>query len=73
MLQRLEEKLFVNKNAIKTKFGKILGKVGISQNGWELFWEFQDFEWEFHSFGSSNTVPQEWRLTENQENACSHM
>ena len=55
MLQRLVEKLFVNKNAIKSKFGNILEKVGISRNGWELFWEFQDFQWEFHSFGSSNT------------------
>ena len=56
MLQRLVEKLFVNKNAIKSKFGNILEKVGISQNGWEFFWEFQGFEWEFHSFGSNNTV-----------------
>ena len=56
MLLRTAENLFVNKNAIKSKFGNILEKVGISQNGWELFWEFQDFEWEFHSFGSNNTV-----------------
>ena len=41
---------------VKSKFGNILEKVGISQNGGELFWEFQGFEWEFHSFGSNNTV-----------------
>ena len=56
MLQRLEGKLFVNKNEIKTKLGNILENVGISQNGWEFFWEFQDFQREFHSSGSSNTV-----------------
>ena len=49
------EKLIVNKNAIKTKFGNIFEKVGIYQNGWELFWEFQDLEWDFHGFGSNNT------------------
>ena len=55
MLERLGKKLFGNKNAIKTKFGTIFEKVGNSQNGWEKLWEFHDFEWEFHSFGSSNT------------------
>ena len=56
MLQTQIEKSFVDKNAIKSKFGNILEKVGISRNCWELFWEFQDFEWEFHRFRSSNTV-----------------
>ena len=53
--ERPKQNMFVNKNAIKSKFGNILEKVGISQNGWEFFWEFQGFEWEFHRSRSSNT------------------
>ena len=47
--------MFVNKNAIKSDFGNISDKVGISHIGWELLWEFGNWAWEFLCFGSSNT------------------
>ena len=48
--------MFVNKNAIKSDFGNISDKVGISHIGWELLWEFGNYAWEFLPFGSSNTA-----------------
>ena len=54
-VSRPEEELFVNKTAIKTEFGMVLEKFGISQNCWEKSWEFLGFRWEFPRFGSSHT------------------
>ena len=48
--------MFVNKNAIKSDFGNISDKVGMSHIGWDLLWEFGNWAWEFLCFGSSNTA-----------------
>ena len=53
--ERPKQNMFVNKNAIKSDFGNISDKVGISHIGWELLWEFGNWAWEFLCFGSSNT------------------
>ena len=53
--ERPKQNMFVNKNAIKSDFGNISDKVGISHIGWELLWEFGNLAWEFLCFGSSNT------------------
>ena len=55
MHERPKQNMFVNKNAIKSDFGNISHKVGISHIGWELLWEFGNWAWEFLCFGSSNT------------------
>ena len=52
---RPDENLFVNKNAIKWKFGIKLQKVGMSPNCWDKSWDFQHFSWEIRSLASSNT------------------
>ena len=57
MHERPKQNMFVNKNAIKSDFGNISDKVGISHIGWELLWEFSNWAWEFLCFGSSNTGP----------------
>ena len=54
--ERPKQNMFVNKNAIKSDFGNISNKVGISHIGWELLREFGNWVWEFLYFGSSNTV-----------------
>ena len=54
--ERPKQNMFVNKNAIKSDFGNISDKVGISHIGWELLWEFGNWAWEFFCFGSSNTA-----------------
>ena len=64
MHERPKQNMFVNKNAIKSDFGNISDKVGISHIGWELLWEFGNWAWEFLCFGSSNTdVNVSYKLT----------
>ena len=51
--ERPKQNMFVNKNAIKSDFGNISDKVGISHIGWELLWEFGNSAWDFLCFGST--------------------
>ena len=53
--KRPRPKLFVNKNAIKSKFGNYANTVGNFQIGWERLREFGHRAWKFLRFGSSHT------------------
>ena len=50
--------IFVNKNAKKV----IMEKIPDFWNGWERFWEFDDFSWDLLCFESSHTVHYIWNI-----------